>query len=66
MDRDFLRLWAWPVALGALAASGLASALVSDAWGDWWSWFALGVPVAVMAWHALRRAPASPPKRPQE
>lgn len=53
------RLWGWPVALGALTASGLLSALVSEAGGDAWSWFALGVPVAVMAWFARRRRPLS-------
>ncbi|MDO5626481.1 MAG: hypothetical protein Q4G71_17565 [Pseudomonadota bacterium] len=52
---EFRRLWAWPIALGALSLSGLISALVSDHWGDRWSWLALGLPVAVMAWHALRR-----------
>ncbi|ATG94183.1 hypothetical protein QRO11_12515 [Paracidovorax citrulli] len=50
------RLWGWPIALGVLTASGLVSALVSDGWGDTWSWVALGVPVAVMAWFGwLRR-----------
>ncbi len=49
------RLWGWPVALGLLTASGLLSALFSDAWGDVWSWIGLGVPVAVMAWFAWRR-----------
>lgn len=48
------RLWTWPIALGVLSLSGLLSALVSDDWGDVWSWIALGVPVAVMAWHAWR------------
>jgi hypothetical protein len=49
-------LWAWPVTLGLSTASGLASALVSDGWGDAWSWLALGAPVCVMAWFGLRRA----------
>lgn len=48
------RLWTWPIALGVLSLSGLLSALVSDDWGDVWSWIALGVPVAVMAWYAWR------------
>jgi hypothetical protein len=51
----FRRLWAWPIALGLLSASGLLSALVSDAAGDAWSWFALGLPVLVMGYHGLRR-----------
>ena len=49
MSDRFRRIWAWPVALGALMASGLAAALVSDQWGDVWSWVGLGVPVAVMS-----------------
>jgi len=48
----FWRLWGWPLALAVLTASGLLSALVSDGWGDVWSWVGLGVPVAVMAWCA--------------
>lgn len=47
------KLWGAPVVLGVLTASGLVSALVSEGWGDVWSWIGLGVPVAVMAWHAL-------------
>jgi hypothetical protein len=50
-----LRLWGWPVAIALVTASGLASALVSDGWGDVWSWIALGVPVAVMTWFPSRR-----------
>ncbi len=48
-------LWRWPVALGLVSASGLVSALVSDTWGDAWSWLALGLPVLVIAWCSLRR-----------
>lgn len=59
----FWRMWGWPLVLGLLTASGLATALVSDNWGDWWSWLGLGVPVAVMAWFGLRRAPAAAPDR---
>ncbi|MCE4553367.1 hypothetical protein [Pelomonas cellulosilytica] len=57
MSPHFRRVWAWPAALSALSATGLFSALVSDAWGDVWAWLALGLPLAVMARHALRRAP---------
>jgi hypothetical protein len=55
MSSPTLRLWGWPLALGLLLASGLVTALVSDAWGDVWSWVGLGVPVLVMAWFGLRR-----------
>ena len=57
--RPFLALWGWPISLGVLSASGLGTALVSDTWGDWWSWLGLGAPVAVMAWCSWPHAPAS-------
>jgi hypothetical protein len=60
----FLALWGWPIALGLLTTTGLISALVSDTWGDWWSWLGLGVPVAVMGWFAWRR-PATSATSPQ-
>lgn len=50
-----LRLWGWPVALALLSAVGLLSALVGDGAWDALSWFALGLPVVVVAWYALRR-----------
>lgn len=55
----FRTLWGWPIVLGLLTASGLATALISDSWGDWWSWIGLGLPVAVMAWFAWRPTPAA-------
>lgn len=54
---DTKKLWTWPLVLGLLSATGLVSALVSDGWGDTWSWFALGLPVAVMAWFGWGRRP---------
>lgn len=50
MNHALFRLWGWPVLLAVLTASGLAWALFSDTWGDAWSWFALGAPVAAIAW----------------
>jgi len=55
-NSPFLRLWAWPLLMALLSASGLISALVSDALGDAWSWFGLGLPVLVMAYFGLRRS----------
>lgn len=53
-------IWLWPVVLGVSTTSGLLSALVSDGWGDAWSWIALGLPVAVMAWFASPRSTKAP------
>ena len=52
---SFSALWGGPLALGLLTASGLLSALVSDGWGDTWSWVGLGVPVLVMLYFVRRR-----------
>ena len=58
MKPTFTQLWGWPIALGVLSATGLLSALVSEGWGDVWSWLALGGPVLAMAWFARpRRGP---------
>lgn len=61
MSRQARRLWTAPIALGVLTASGLLTALVSEGWGDAWSWIALGVPVAVMGWCALPLRPKPQP-----
>lgn len=62
MPRDTPSPWTWPVLIGLLTLSGLVSALVSDGWGDVWSWFALGLPCAVAAWFGLRRARSPQPR----
>lgn len=54
----FWSLWGGPIAMALLTTTGLATALVSDTWGDWWSWVGLGIPVAVMCWFAWRRPAA--------
>lgn len=51
----FWPLWGGPILMGVLTTTGLITALVSDTWGDWWSWVALGVPVAVMGWFSWPR-----------
>lgn len=55
----FWTLWGWPIVMGVLTTTGLLTALVSDTWGDWWSWVGLGVPVAVMGWYSWPRASAA-------
>ncbi len=49
--RPFWALWGGPIVMGVLTTTGLITALVSDTWGDWWSWVGLGIPVAVMGWY---------------
>ena len=50
-----LRVWAWPAGLAVLSAVGLLSALLGDGAWDALSWAALGLPIAVASWYALRR-----------
>lgn len=52
-----MRLWGWPIALGAITAVGLVSALLADGLWDLVSWLALGLPVAMGFWYGLRRKP---------
>ena len=64
--RPFWALWGGPIVMGVLTTTGLITALVSDTWGDWWSWVGLGVPVAVMGWYGRPCAPrATPPAQSQ-
>jgi hypothetical protein len=48
-------VWRWPAALALLSVFGLLSALLGQG-GVWWglSWIALAVPLATIAWHAIR------------
>lgn len=57
----FYSLWGGPIAMAVLTTTGLATALVSDTWGDWWSWVGLGIPVAVMGWCTWPRAVSAAP-----
>ena len=56
------RTWSGPIAMGLLTSTGLATDLVSDTWGDWWSWVGLGLPTLAMAWFAWRPKPSSHPQ----
>lgn len=62
MSQTFTRLWRIPITVALLSASGLLSALVSDGWGDAWSWLALGLPVALIAWYGWLSQPQPQPK----
>lgn len=54
MKGRFMALWGMPILLGVLTLIGLVSALLGDGIWDLVSGLALGAPVAVGAWHALR------------
>ncbi|MET0859133.1 MAG: hypothetical protein ABWY27_20465 [Telluria sp.] len=58
MKGRFVALWGAPLLLGILTALGLVSALLGDGIWDTVSALALGAPVLVGAWFALRRRPA--------
>lgn len=48
MNAPIASQWKWPVLLCLLSLSGLASALLSDGWGDAWAWVSLGLPLAAV------------------
>ena len=44
-----------PLALGVLSVAGLLTALLSEGAGRYFSWLAVGPPVALNAWFVARR-----------
>lgn len=52
------RIWLWPVIVALLSLLGLIAGLVSEGLGDWLSWTALVVPVAIGC-HGLARGGAA-------
>jgi hypothetical protein len=44
-----------PLLLGVLSIAGLLSALLSEGAGRYFSWLALGAPIALAAWFFVRR-----------
>jgi len=53
------QIWGAPIALGVATVVGLVAALLADGAGDAASWGALGVPVVVAIWFAMRPARSS-------
>lgn len=49
------RLWFWPIVIALVSAAGLVAGLVGDGAWDWFSWAALGLPVAVSLWFGWGR-----------
>ena len=52
---NWLTVYGGPLLLGALSAAGLLTALLSEGAGRYFSWIAVGAPVAVTAWFLARR-----------
>jgi hypothetical protein len=48
-------VYAGPLLIGVLSIAGLLSALLSEGPGRYFSWLALGAPVALTAWFFARR-----------
>ena len=44
-----------PLLLGVLSATGLLTALLSEGTGRYFSWLAVGAPIAITAWFFSRR-----------
>ena len=44
-----------PLAIGVLSTAGLLSALLYEGAGRYFSWLALGAPIALAAWFYARR-----------
>jgi len=55
MSPAFMRLWGVPIVLGILTVIGLVAALLGDGLLDYVSFVTLGMPVALGAWHGLRK-----------
>lgn len=49
-----IRVWTWPIAIGAVTAAGLVSGLVVDGPGDAGAWIGLALPLVVIG-ACLRR-----------
>ncbi|MEX0730245.1 MAG: hypothetical protein WED00_15265 [Aquisalimonadaceae bacterium] len=45
-----LRIWRWPLVLGAISGLGLVTALLGDGLWDVLSWIALGAVALVCGW----------------
>jgi hypothetical protein len=52
---NWLGVYGGPLLIGVLSIAGLLSALLSEGPGRYFSWIALGTPVAVTAWFFTRR-----------
>jgi hypothetical protein len=52
---NWCTVYGGPLLLGVLSIAGLLAALLSEGAGRYFSWLALGAPVAITAWFFARR-----------
>jgi hypothetical protein len=52
---NWLTVYGGPLLIGMLSIAGLLTALLSEGVGRYFSWIALGAPVAATAWFFVRR-----------
>ena len=56
LERPWWRVFGAPIVIGVLSLAGLLSALLAGDLGRYFSWFGVGVPIAIAAWAYLRKA----------
>lgn len=53
--QQWLRVLGAPIVIGVLSLAGLMSALLAGDLGRYFSWFGVGLPIAVAAWAYWRK-----------
>ncbi|UGV25478.1 hypothetical protein E0H22_07125 [Rhodopseudomonas boonkerdii] len=53
---QWLRVFGVPIVIGVLSLAGLLSALLAGDPGRYFSWFGVGLPVAIAAWTYWRNS----------
>ena len=54
-SRNWWTVYGGPLLIGVLSSAGLLSALLYEGPGSYFSWLALGAPIALTAWFYARR-----------
>jgi hypothetical protein len=52
---QWLRVFGAPIMVGVLSLAGLLSALLAGDLGRYFSWFGVGLPIAIAAWAYWRK-----------
>jgi hypothetical protein len=53
---QWLRVFGAPIVIGVLSLTGLLSALLAGDLGRYFSWFGVGLPIAIAAWAYSRKS----------